>query len=56
MTFILSVAQEFVQRFIKSVSALKWGLPWESGVVTPLPEPKKPQYLHDLMADAMANT
>ena len=32
---------------------LKIGLPWESGVkLTPLPEPNKPAYLRELIADA----
>ena len=38
-----------------AVGALKAGLPWEEGVmITPLPEPKKPAYLEELIADAVA--
>lgn len=49
-----SVAQQFLDKFIDSVSQLKWGLPWEEGaMITPLPEPNKPQYLRELMEDAV---
>ena len=38
-----------------AVDALKLGLPWEAGVnLTPLPEPNKPSYLRELIADAEA--
>jgi glyceraldehyde-3-phosphate dehydrogenase (NADP+) len=37
------------------VSDLKQGLPWEEGVsITPLPEPTKPSYLEELIADAVS--
>ncbi|KAH8071350.1 aldehyde dehydrogenase [Aureococcus anophagefferens] len=36
------------------IDGLKRGLPWDAGVdVTPLPEPKKPAYLTELIADAV---
>ncbi|MFL9843462.1 NADP-dependent glyceraldehyde-3-phosphate dehydrogenase [Flavobacterium rhizosphaerae] len=48
------VADEFVTRLSKAVSALKGGLPWEDGVkVTPLPEPGKPGYLKECIEDAI---
>lgn len=48
------VADEFVKKLSEAVSALKPGLPWESGVkITPLPEADKPQYLKDCIADAV---
>lgn len=47
-----SLAEQFVEKFKGSVGKLKWGLPWEAGVlITPLPEHKKPQYLEGLIAD-----
>jgi glyceraldehyde-3-phosphate dehydrogenase (NADP+) len=50
-----SIAEEFVHKFVYSISKLRWGLPWEAGVqITPLPELKKPKYLQDLIADAVA--
>ena len=37
------------------MGALQQGLPWEAGVkITPLPEPKKPAYLQELLADALS--
>ncbi len=48
-----SIVEEFNQRFIERVNALKAGLPWEDGVsLTPLPEPGKVDYLNDLVEDA----
>jgi len=50
-----SIADEFVERLVAEISALKAGLPWEDGVaITPLPEVSKPKYLEDLIADALA--
>ena len=47
---------QFLEHFIPAIDGLKWGLPWEAGVaITPLPEPKKPQYLRDLIVDAKAH-
>ena len=49
-----SVADEFVQRLVQRVGALKAGLPWEEGVsITPLPEPTKPKLIEALLADAL---
>jgi glyceraldehyde-3-phosphate dehydrogenase (NADP+) len=50
-----SIADEFVSRLVKRVSALKGGLPWEKDVaITPLPESGKPKFLEGLIADALA--
>ena len=50
-----SIADEFLKRFNPEVSKLKPGMPWNAGVqITPLPEPNKPQYLTDIIADAQA--
>jgi glyceraldehyde-3-phosphate dehydrogenase (NADP+) len=51
------VVDEFVKLFCEAVDAMKLGLPWEDGVqLTPLPEPNKPQYLTELIDDAIAKT
>jgi len=45
-----SIAEAFVSRLAAAVGQLAQGLPWESGVtITPLPEPKKPAYLQELL-------
>eukprot|EP00968_Pinguiococcus_pyrenoidosus_P009077 scaffold699_cov231-Pinguiococcus_pyrenoidosus.AAC.15 len=49
-----SVKDEFLKAFKEKIAELGVGLPWESGVkITPLPEPKKPAYLEELLADAI---
>ena len=49
-----SVADALVAKLEKRIDGLKRGLPWDAGVdVTPLPEPKKPAYLTELIADAV---
>lgn len=48
-----SIAEKFVERLVGAVEALKVGWPWEEGVmITPLPEPGKPEFLSGLIADA----
>ncbi len=50
-----SMAQEFLSKFVPKIDALKIGLPWVENVqITPLPEPKKPAYLKELIKDAVA--
>jgi glyceraldehyde-3-phosphate dehydrogenase (NADP+) len=45
----------FGQRFADAVGALKVGMPWEDGVrITPLPEDGKPQWLKELVDEAVA--
>ena len=49
-----SVAESFVQKLLAEVAKKRPGLPWEEAVtVTPLPEPTKPKYLEELIADAL---
>jgi len=49
-----SIADRFIELLCQSIGALQCGMPWEKGVtVTPLPEPDKPQYLKDLVNDAI---
>jgi glyceraldehyde-3-phosphate dehydrogenase (NADP+) len=50
-----SVAEDFLAALVAKVDGLKAGLPWEPGIsITPLPEPNKPAYLQELIADAEA--
>ncbi|MEH0007650.1 MAG: NADP-dependent glyceraldehyde-3-phosphate dehydrogenase [Flavobacteriales bacterium] len=51
-----TVVESFTKAFVRRVAALGCGLPWEAGVrLTPLPEPGKPDYLQELVADAEAH-
>lgn len=50
------IADKFLERFAEAVNKLPFGMPWQKGVaITPLPEPQKPAYLHDLVEDAQAH-
>jgi glyceraldehyde-3-phosphate dehydrogenase (NADP+) len=49
-----SLVEAFLERMSRGIGALKCGMPWEPGVaITPLPEPEKPAYLHELVGDAL---
>ena len=49
------IAESFVARLAAAIAELPCGMPWQPGVVlTPLPEPGKPDYLAELVADAVA--
>lgn len=49
-----SIADVFNERFAAAVDALKFGNPWDEGVMlTPLPEPGKPAYIRELIDDAV---
>ncbi len=49
------IAGAFIEKLAAAVSALEPGLPWEDEVkITPLPEPDKPAYLEECLADARA--
>ncbi|MGC1633339.1 MAG: NADP-dependent glyceraldehyde-3-phosphate dehydrogenase [Gelidibacter sp.] len=49
-----AIVEEFNKRFSARVDELKFGNPWEAGVkLTPLPEPEKPQYIQELIDDAI---
>ncbi len=51
-----SIADEFNKRFTAKVDELKYGNPWDENVfLTPLPEKDKPDYLQELIDDAVAN-
>jgi glyceraldehyde-3-phosphate dehydrogenase (NADP+) len=48
------IIEEFNAKYVEKVENLKFGLPWEEGVkLTPLPEPGKPEYIKELIDDAM---
>ena len=48
------IREEFNKRFAARVDTLKFGNPWEPGVMlTPLPEPGKPAYIQELIDDAL---
>jgi glyceraldehyde-3-phosphate dehydrogenase (NADP+) len=47
------IAEAFLEKFVAAVNTLKFGMPWDPGVmVTPLAEPGKPEYLTELVEDA----
>ena len=50
-----SIVDEFNKKFSIAVDNLNFGLPWDKDVfLTPLPEPNKPQYIKDLIEDALS--
>jgi glyceraldehyde-3-phosphate dehydrogenase (NADP+) len=50
-----NIRSKFLGLFIKRISELKAGMPWEPGVMlTPLPEKGKTSYLNNLIQDAVA--
>lgn len=51
-----SVVNTFIQQLNEAIGQIRYGMPWETGVMlTPLPEPGKPGYLKELIADAEVN-
>lgn len=49
----LKVRRYAIKKYVL-IFLLQMGLPWEQGVnITPLPEPEKPKYLHELIEDAL---
>jgi len=50
-----SVAEKFATQLAEQVGRLLVGMPWENGVeITPLPEEGKPQWLNELVSEALA--
>ncbi len=48
------IAGAFLEQFCAAADLLRCGMPWDDGVaITPLPEPGKPEYLKELIADAV---
>ena len=49
-----SVVKQFLDKLKQKFAKLKYGLPWEQGVlITPLPEDKKTQLMENLIIDAV---
>ena len=48
------IKETFLEKFVPAVDALKLGMPWENTLLTPLPEPNKPEYIQELIDDAVA--
>lgn len=48
------IKKAFLDKFTKAVDALQLGMPWDNTLLTPLPEPKKPDYIQELIDDAIA--
>ncbi len=49
------VRENFLKDFSEAVDSLTFGNPWDEGVkLTPLPEPSKPDYIQELIDDALA--
>lgn len=49
-----SIAEKFIEKFTRAVNQLKPGMPWDEGAeITPLPEPEKPDYIKELIDDAI---
>lgn len=50
-----NIVDGFNAQFAERVDALKFGNPWDDGVkLTPLPEPGKPDYIQELIDDALS--
>ena len=50
-----SIINEFKEKFCNEVDSLSFGNPWDDGVMlTPLPEPDKPNYIKSLIDDAIS--
>lgn len=50
------VVAQFIEKLNKAIARLRFGMPWTEGVMlTPLPEPHKPDYLKELIDDAKAH-
>lgn len=49
-----AVKDAFLDKFTKAVDALQLGMPWDNTLLTPLPEPNKPDYIQELIDDAVA--
>ncbi|MBT8209505.1 MAG: NADP-dependent glyceraldehyde-3-phosphate dehydrogenase [Eudoraea sp.] len=48
------ILEAFNQKFAEQVDTLTYGNPWDPGVtLTPLPEPGKPDYIQELIDDAL---
>ena len=50
------IVQEFLQGLSKAIAELQFGMPWKEDVfITPLPESGKPDYLSELVKEALSH-
>ena len=47
-----NIKEKFLEKFSEKVDSLKLGMPWDNTLLTPLPEPNKPDYINNLIEDA----
>lgn len=47
------IKKQFLEKFNTAVDDAAFGNPWEDTLLTPLPEPDKPQYIQELIDDAL---
>jgi glyceraldehyde-3-phosphate dehydrogenase (NADP+) len=47
------IKEKFLEKFNYAVDHQSFGNPWEDTLLTPLPEPDKPQYIQQLIDDAL---
>ena len=50
-----SIIDSFNELFTKAVDNLLFGMPWEDTFLTPLPEKSKPEYIQELISDAVSH-
>jgi glyceraldehyde-3-phosphate dehydrogenase (NADP+) len=48
-----AIKDQFLSSFTDAVDALQLGMPWDNTLLTPLPEPHKPDYIQSLIDDAL---
>lgn len=49
-----AIAELFLEKLSEAVNKLPIGMPWEKGVkITPIPEPNKPTYIQEVIAEAL---
>jgi len=48
------IQEEFIKQYNEKLKTIKMGMPYEDVMITPLPEHDKPQYLKDLIDDAVS--
>ncbi|UOY06744.1 NADP-dependent glyceraldehyde-3-phosphate dehydrogenase [Muricauda sp. SCSIO 64092] len=49
------IKEKFLKKYADAMDALTYGNPWDEGaMLTPLPEPGKPEYIQELLDDALA--
>jgi len=49
-----NISEEFIKQYNQKLGTLQMGMPYEDVMITPLPEHDKPQYLKELIDDAVS--